>query len=282
MRYTQRLLHASGAASGIVDVSNQLNDFRSLTYVFPYEAGDYLYVASEVPFNNVWVDVSAPNLVPAEVSVDIWFANGWEPAVDVLDETSAASGNSLGKDGRISFSPNYLKGWDVEQYAKDVDGLNDSIAIYNMYWARLKWDATLTPETALDYIGQKFSNDAQLFELYPDLNNVNLRRSFEVNKASWELQAYIASEQIVKDLISRRIIFSRGQVLDWYMMLEPGCHKTAELIYSGMGLAYQASVQMATKRYKESMEIDRFRVDKNLSGRLDQSEKKASTSFMTR
>lgn len=282
MRFTQRIIHESAAASGYVDASNQLNDFRALSYTFPYQAGDFLYIASEVPFNNVWVDVgTTPNSVASVVSVDTWFANQWYPAVDVLDETSA-SGNSLATDGRISFSPDYERGWEKEQYAYDIDGLDGTINVFNMYWARFKWDATLTPGTVLNYVGQKWSTDAQLYELYPDLQNANLKRAFELNKSSWELQAYIATEQVIKDLIARKIIYSRGQILDWYMMLEPTCHKTAELIYSGMGLAYQQAMQFASKRYRDSMTIDRFRVDINKSGRLDPFEKRQSTSFMSR
>lgn len=274
MKFTQRVINHT------TDLSLKVGDYRSSAVAFAYTSGQYLYIGSEVPFNNVWIDLGAFNAIAATVDVDIWSANAWQDAVDVTDET-AVSGVSLAQDGRISWSTEISKGWDVEQESANVTGLSGT-KIYYMHWARLSWSASLSGSTTLKYIGQKFSTDTDLYDYYPDLNDTDLKEAFEASKADWIRQHYIAAEKIVNDLISKKIIESRGQILDWYLFREAACHKTAEMIYFALGTPFREDMSAARAAYRECMTKDKFRIDTSMNGRLDQSEKRDSLTYMRR
>jgi len=274
MRYTQRVIYNGS------DISKEINDFRSGTSVIPVTTSQYLYIGSEVPFNNLWIDVAVPNAETSALTPYIWFGNEWVVAVDIDDETKS-SGVTLAQDGRLNFMTDRLKGWDIEQTTEDVSGLT-SFKIYNMYWIRLAVSANLSSTTAIKYIGQKFSNDADLYSLYPDLQNQNLMTAFSSGKQSWEEQAYIAAEQIIMDLIARNLIQSRGQVLDWRVFQNPSIHKVAEICFGGMGKAYEERKKDAHAAYKEAMNVKNFRLDENKDGKLSGPEKRSSTVFLRR
>lgn len=271
----QRVLHAS------TDISAKVNDYRALNYTFAYTSGQYLYVGSEVPFNNLWFDLSSNvNAAAAAASVDLWWSNAWTAAVDVFDETKVGSA-SLGQSGRISWSPSLTSGWDREQDSADVTGLSGT-AIYYFYWARFSWSASLTGTTELKYLGQKFAGDSELESFYPDLANSDLKTSFEAGKTTWDEQHFMAAEAIARDLIARKLIASRGAILDWARLTEAACHKAAEIVYRGLGVAYEPHRLGAARDYAKAMNGDFFRVDLNADGRLDPSEKNVSVSYLSR
>lgn len=266
----QRVLHET------TDISERVNDYRTGTYTFPYETDEYLYVGSIFPFNNLFFELGTVNVVSASVSIDIWFGNAWVPAVDILDQTSGLTAS-----GRIQWSTNDLKGWDLEQRSEDVTGLAGSV-IYNMYWARFSWDAALTPATSLKYIGQKFANDDILVSYYPDLGLSSIKAAFETGKTSWDEQHYMAAEQIIRDLKKRNVIKARSQLMDYSLFVEAACHKVASIVYTAFGQPYFDQQEKADKKYKESLNIDKFSADLNANGRLDPSEMQYSQKFMRR
>lgn len=274
MRTIQRVLHQT------TDISQVVNDFRDGSYAFAYTAGQYLYVGGEVPFNQLWVEPLTFNSVASVLSVSTWWARSWVPVVDLVDGTSPA-GKGLARAGRVQWALDRVKGWDVEEDSADVTGLSGT-AIYWMYWLRMSWSATLSSSTKLAYVGQRFSSDLDLFGSYPDLNNADLMTSFAAGKTDWGEQAYMAAEAIARTLIGRKIILSRGQIFDDARLVEPSVHKTAELVYRGMGKAFEANRLAAAQDYAKAMNQDFFRVDRNGDGRLDAGDKRHSTSFLTR
>lgn len=274
MRSIQRVVHNT------TDVSEAVNDFRTGAAAFAYTTGEYLYVGAEVPFNQLWIEPGVANAAAAAVSVDVWWAQAWTPVVDLVDGTRAATA-PLAQAGRVQWSLNIQKGWDREDESARVTGL-DGTAIYWMYWLRMSWTQTLTPGATLKYLGQRFSSDNDLYGYYPDLNNAALKASFAANKVDWNEQAYMAAEIIARDLIGRKIILARGQIFDHSRVLEPSAHKTAELIYRGLGRAFEPNRVAAARDYAASMNRDFFRVDANADGHFGQRDKRLSTSFMTR
>lgn len=272
MNLDQRVLH------GTDDISDLVNDYRSGAYVFPYEIGQYLYIGSILPFNNLWIEIGIANAIPAAVTPQIWWggSDGWVNAVDILDQTVG-----LTLSGRLQWNTDIDKGWQTEQRAKDVTGL-ESISIYNMYWMRFAWNVNLTPTMTLKYIGQKFSNDSVLASFYPDLCLSDTMNAFKVGKTSWEEQHYMAAEHIIRDLKKRDIIKSRGQLLDYSLFIDAACHKVAEIAYASFGQPYFDQYQAAGKRYSEALNIKFFNTDKNADGRLDPVERSFKTDFVTR
>lgn len=262
------------------DISVIVNDFRTEngTLTFDYAQGEYLYVASVLPFNNLWFDVgSVPNTVDANVSIDLFWANSWTPAVDLLDST-----NGLKNTGRLQWNTDYLKGWSIVQRPQDQIPELSAFQIYNMYWARFSWDATFNDDATLNYVGQKFSNDAILQSFYPDLLRTNILQAFLAGKTSWDEQHYMAADHIVRDLKKRGIILTRGQILDYAMLTDASCHRVAELIYTAFGKPYSDQLQTAQKAYKEAINLKYFNVDLDANGRLDPIERAFTTGFMSR
>lgn len=275
MLSTQRVLH------GTTDISTRMNDYRAGSYVFAYTTGGYLYVGSEAPFNSLYFDVEAANAVAASMTVELWDGNSWVAAVDVQDETKGSGTASLSQSGRVQFTPDREQSWTWEPDSADVTGLTTT-KIYDMYWARLSWSANLTGTTELNYIGQKFAGDEELSSFYPDLANSALKTSFEAGKTTWDEQHFMAAEQIARDLIARRVIRSRGQLVDWSRLTEAACHKAAEIIYRPLGIAVEPRRAGAARDYSKAMSGDFFRVDLTGDGRLDEAEKHVSQIWATR
>ncbi len=272
MRSIQRVLHQAS------DVSEAVNDFRTGAAAFAYTAGEYLYVGAEVPFNQLWIEPGTANAAAAAVAVEVWWANAWVSVVDLVDGTRVSSA-PLAQAGRVQWALNISKGWDREQESARVTGLSGT-NIYWMYWLRMSWSASLS--ATLKYVGQRFSADTDLYGYYPDLNNAALKTSFAAGKTDWVEQAYMSAEIIARDLIGRKIIMARGQIFDHARMLEPSVHKTAELIYRGLGQAFEPNRLAAARDYAASMNRDFFRVDANADGHLEPRDKRMSTSYMTR
>lgn len=272
----QRVLHEDN------DISTNVNDFRTNHTNFTYSTGEYLYIGTIVPMNNLFFELSVVNNVAATVSIDIWYGSQWVSAVDIIDET-----DGLFSSGRIQWNTNILKGWDREQYSKDVTGLSATSAIYNMYWIRMSWDANLKPNMAIKYMGQKFANDAILYSRYPDLNNQTMLDSFDPSnpsgtKTNWDEQHFAVAEYMVKDLKRRGIIKSRGQILDYSMFEEAACHKVAEFIYTAFGRPYFDQMVEARSAYKEMMNAKYFNTDVNATGSLELLERKVSSAYLRR
>jgi len=270
MKFTQRVLHET------TDLSVKVNDYRSGEVAFAYESGEYLYVGQEVPFNNLWFEIGEANAASGSLSMDIWFGNAWVSCVDLTDETL-----NLTISGRVSWATNDIKGWDFVDRSADVTGL-ETTKIYNMYWTRFSWSDSLTSTTTLAYLGQRFAKDLDLFKYYPDLANEDLMEAFETGKRDWKEQSYIATENIISELVTRRVVTARGQILDWYMLREPCVHKMAELIYRGLGEPFRESLNQARKDFKESMNFEHFRVDKNNDANITPHEKRISSTYMGR
>lgn len=275
MNFNQRIL------SQDVDLSPDLNDYRSAAVPFSIDAGEYLYIGQERPFNNLFFDIATVN--PAStgvVSVDLWWANQWQAAVDVSDRT-AVTGVSLKQSGRIAWNTKWNRGWDWEDRSSRITGL-ETTEIYDLYWARFSWDAAVTGVT-MKSICQKFSGDEELFSQYPDLQNAHLMDAFQSGKTTWDEQSFAAAEAISRDLISRRIIIARGQILDWTLFEDSSIHKTAEIIYAGMGAGFLDQKNQAADAYGKSMNKEKFRVDLDADGSLRRGKETAQgVSFLTR
>ncbi len=279
MLTSQRVLFSDNGT--IADYSMELGDYRVGTVTPAYTvAQDFLYLGSEYPFNHKWFDVGTANAVASSVTVHIWDGSAWNAAVDVLDGTKVG-GASLAQDGFIRWSTDRLKGWSPEQDSSDVTGLT-STDIYDLYWTRLTWSATLTAGMTLLNVGSKFATDAALHGFYPDLNNSDLMAQFAAGKSDWGEQHYAAADAIVRELKRKGIIFSRAQVFDYEMLTEPAIHKAAEIIYGGMGAAFRDHMAAAKGRFHGALDIGQFNIDLNADGALDESEKRSTMGYMTR
>ena len=258
------------------DISKEVNDFRAGSAAFVYDNAKYLYIGSILPFNNLWLASAVPNTNAAVVTVEMWWGNEWISAVDVLDETAGLTAS-----GRLQWSTDINKGWELEQRSDDITGLNYP-NIYNMYWLRLSWDVDFSALTTLEYVGQKFSSDAILYSFYPDLQIAALKNQYSVGKTSWDEQHYMAAEHIVRDLKKKNMIVSRSQILDHSLFTDASCHKVAEIIYTAFGPPYFDEREAASKQYGAAINIKKMNLDVNANGRLEPMERVWSTGWGTK
>lgn len=267
----------------LTDISNVVNRYTSGgSTVIPLATTDAIYIGSELPFNHRYFEVGVANTSDAILTAAIWNLTTWEPLSDVVDQTSNG-GKALAVSGKLSFEPNVDKpGWGLTYKSKDIADLADGPQILNLFWAKLTVSASLSATTAISYIGHKFCEDQDLFDIYPDLNRTNLMTAFKTGKTNWIEQAIVASELIADDLRQRRIIVRREQIMDTSFLREACIHKTAEIIYRGLGNGHLDNRILAGKDYKAAMSKDFFEVDLTGDGRASHAEKTWSSSFGTR
>jgi hypothetical protein len=254
-----------------------LSDGVEIPYV---KDEDYIYIASDLPFNNKYFEVTRSNNLASVVAVHIWHNNEWTAAVDVIDETSF-SGKSMAQSGTIRWKTQRLKGWDIELDSEDVDGVS-AVGLYNLYWIRLSFSETLRDSTTIKYIGHRFCTDEELHTFYPELNDSSLKLAFKAEKTDWVDQEIAATEGIILDLTARGIIKTPSQVLNTELFKMPCIHKTAHLIFSAMGRSHEEDAARASIRYEQSMNMKNFQTDNNADGNLNTSERKVTTTFMSR
>lgn len=259
------------------DISTKVGDFRDPKASFVYTAGQHLYIGSPYPFNNLWVEMGTLNTNASVVSVSMYFGQTWTPAVDIIDETSGFTAS-----GRLQWNTDLNQGWNLAQYSSDLPGFSSTFRIYNMYWVRLAFTATFSVGTTVQYIGQKFSTDTNLFSHYPDLNNSTMMTAFAAGKTDWKDQHFMAAEHIVRDLTKGGVIKNRSNLLDYSLFLDAGCHKVAEIVYASFGTPYFEQMKEARSRYKEAINLKFFNTDQDLNGRIDPIERNFSTNFVKR
>lgn len=268
----------------LTDVSIDLNDHIEGTANIELEpVNDFLYIASELPFNSRFFKGSTYNTTPTNIIVEYWTGRqtGWVTAVDVIDQTEGFT-----KDGYIRFNIPYVKrkSWVRENESSSVSGVGYEADVYSKYWARISIDTSLDVGTSLSFIGHLFSKDADLFSYYPDLRNTGLMAAWETGKTNWTEQAMVAAGVILRDLRRRNILQTRAGfgLMDIEMLQDASSHKTAHIIYGGLGDSFASQRDSALVEYKTAVDLVYYNTDKSGDGVLSGAERKVSTSFMRR
>lgn len=256
-----------------VDISTAVNDYRAGTYALNYSNPNYLYIAANCPFNNLWIELSTPAVDAGKPVIEVWYNGVWSEVVDITDQT-----NGLTKSGRISWALHIDNGWDEEQKSEDVGLL--SFQIYNKYWMRIKWPSDFTAGVA--YIGQKFSDDNLMSSMYPDLMQSPILSGFKAGKTTWDEQHFMASEAIVKEIKRRNFADHAGQIMDWTVFEEAGAHKVAEIVYQAFGAPYRDHAIEAKKRFQNEINSRFMVLDVDKNGHIEPSEITRKSGFMTR
>ncbi len=267
----------------LTDISIEMNNYLEGTKTIDFVAAeDKLFIGSELPFNHRWFEVSTVNDQASAVSsAELWNGYSWIPMVDIIDETSV-SGVALAKSGNISWVPDRTaSAWTAQQSTEQISDLS-TLKIYNLYWVRLSFSADWKNTTALQFIGHKFSNDTDLSAEYPELSQSQIKTAYAAGKTTWNDQHLAAADQIIKDLKSKGIIWSKNQILDPEKFRLPSIHLTAAIIYRGMGAAYDDQRAEAFRSYKAAMDIKYFNVDTNANASLDDIERLQDTAWMSR
>lgn len=266
------------------DISTIVNKFDAETIVLPVVAAeDFLYIASDFPFNHRYFEVEEPNDQVSAVTIEVWDGTNWIECEDVVDQTSVG-GVALAQSGHISFRPNDDKGWDRESTNDEADQITGltGIKIFDMYWCRISWSADLALTTEIKYIGHRFSQDSDISILYPVLMNADVIKQFEPTKTTWDVQHFYAAEEIIRDLKRKNVIFSRNQILNWEMLRDASVHKVAEIAFRAFGKDFVGEMKDANGQYELALKKLRFYIDENRNAILDVRERTSRVGFMSR
>jgi hypothetical protein len=230
-----------------------------------------------MPFNHKYFDIDVANDQVSAIQLAVWFSNAWHDVVTIYDRTNDID-KTFAQSGIIEWTPDREIGWDREQDSEDITDVS-TVGIYNMYWLRFSFTGDLKASTAIKYIGYKFSSDTILHDYYPDTARAAMMSAFESGKTNWNEQHFAAAESIIRDLRRNKVIMSANQILNHQLLQEAATHKCAELIYWGLGRAYETKRRTAEKYFKAAMNIDFFDVDRNRDATLNDAEKRYSINF---
>jgi hypothetical protein len=266
----QRIFFYDASATSWTDYTVELNEWKNGKNVtLTFEAGDYLYISTFLPFNHKFFRFFTPSVANRPPRVQLLNApSEWSSVVDTIDYTSG-----MRQSGVIQWTPNFDKNWGlVTDSSRDIDALSGGPTVYDSYWMRMSFAQTTT--CTLSYIGQRFSSDYDLFMEYPLLQNQQILAGWETGKTNWEDQHLLSALYIAKDMRQRNIVLSDNQILDIASLRSPAVHKTAHIIYSGLGARnYAEEIKLAAENFNRSMTLDKWRTDVNANARLDRSEK---------
>lgn len=261
MKYNSRIIFSDNGT--LIDYTQDLNDFRSGTVALDVVAAqDALYIGSILPFNHLFFEVSTANDQTSAVTIKNWWASNWHDCFDIMDATKT-SGKTLAQSGVIQWSTDNFKGWDRWSRNDSTNLGLQTLNIFDRYWVKIIFSGNLKATTALKYIGHKFSNDTALYGYYPDLNQNALRTAFASGKTSWDEQHYQAASELIDYLNATNVILTKDQLLDSALFEKASIHKTAEIIYQGLGKDYIGHSTRAYNKFKKAMDIKTFRTDKN-------------------
>lgn len=261
--------------NGNTEITKETYRIDSEVYQLNYDAGDSIIIASDFPFNHLFIKLgTVKNIIPANMTVSYYAQGGWTQVVDLIDET-----NGLEQSGYIEFTPNKNVFWKICD-SDEIAGI--STVIYEKYWTKIEFDATLTEYVDLSFVGYKFCDDSDLYSEYPIFDDNTMRTVYKSGKTDWEEQEIKASSLIVLDLQKKGIILAPEQILDRKKFIGAAVCKTAEIIYSAFGNDYVNQKKDARIEYDNRLNLSQYNVDLNNDGILNQSEKVYRQQWLTR
>jgi hypothetical protein len=246
--------------SGVItDISSLVTDINNDGKFLTLKSTDAIYIGTPLPFNSIFIRIpSLTNAIVSTLGVAYLDATEFVDFEHIIDGTSF-DGATLGKSGIINLIASDTK-FPCSQSSKYISELQNIDGYYDLYWTRLTVSVDID-EINLAYIGQLFvESDAALFTEYPDLKATSYMRAFSSDKVTWEEQRIIASDRVISELIMRGMVRTGEQFLDWRLLKEPCLHKTAELIYKGLG-RLKDEAQIANKAFCQSLATSKFGID---------------------
>jgi hypothetical protein len=252
-----------------------------LSETLELNANDYIYLATEAPFNARYFQFSTANDVAVDFDIEIYNGTNWFNAVDIIDQTKG-----LTQSGLIRFGVNIhgdSNSWGLSD-SKDVSDVPADVHVFQNYWMRLKVLSTLNLSTALGFIGLKFTTDSDLFSTYPELRNTRLMDAWQTGKSKWTEEHFTAADHIIMKLRAMDVIGTRSgfSIIDTEYLRLPSIYKTAQIIFSGLGPAFEDRAKDAGAKFDQAMGMKYFNVDLNGDGQLSKYERKTKTGWFTR
>ena len=260
----------------LIDKSVEVEDYHSGSIVMDYTtSADDVYIGSELPFNSLFFDIASANAVAAVPTISYWDGSTWQSMVEVLDETSSG-GASLAQSGHITWVTDKNYSWVSEDTVgsngnEKITGLGNA-TVYDLFWIKIEFNATLTNTTEINFIGPKFCEDADVTGEHTMFGVTAFKSNYESGKTDWEKEIILASRLLVEDLIDKATIVSGDQLLRRRKLRDACVSKVAELVYSNLGDDYENDATKARNEYSKRLNKKNYGADKNSNARLDKKE----------
>lgn len=273
-----RIFFREGAA--VKEVTKQLSSYKTDLTIMNIDPADSIYIASDFPLNHFYIKMGGViNALPATMSISYWGSEGWKQAVNVNDYT-----DTLSISGLVEFTPDRDEAWlkeSTNSSGQIIDELS-TITVYDKYWTKISFDNSLSPSVEIEWIGNIFSNDDDLFSEYPVFNDSTFLDAFESGKTNWEEQHVKAAELIIQDLKRKGVIIGPEQLLDISLLRPAAICKTAEIIFNSFGSDYATQKQDARKEYDVRIDLSKFVVDTNNNAIVDSADVEFKQGWLSR
>jgi len=258
------------------DVSDEITRYRTSSTNFALSASDEIIFATDVPFNHFYFKFGVLNASVISFTLEYWDSQQFRPMYEVVDLT-----NGLTQDGFIEFTPDRDYSWAFESRSTDKTELN-SFNVYDKYWMKMTINTNIDVLTTMQWLGQLFCLDDDLYGEFSDFARTNFMTALESGKTDWEEQRVIASERVVEDLQEKGIINFKEEIVDRKFYKSACIQKTAEVIYRQLGDDFVDQKNDARLEYNKRINKRIHRVDNDNDGRLDREEKVVRTGFLER
>jgi hypothetical protein len=263
-----RIFHYDGTLT-----DKSLSNFdANATVDLSLASGDYLYIAQQYPFTNIYFHMDTVNSVSGgSMGVEYWDGTQWREGVDLLDAT--VSGNAqLGRSGNFKFSIDDDYNWMIVHNTEDAHAPDElsTLDVYNCYWMRLQPTFTLSTGTDAKEVGYAFTTTEQLRAF--DVEIDSFMPAFSSTKTDWIDEIKTASRIVVSDLKRKGIIEHQAQIIQLDDIWIPATLKTLSIIYGNLGPSYTEKLKANEVEYEKALNSRRMTIDENKDGRIDQRE----------
>ena len=261
----QRVFKFTAADESWLDLTIAVNDFQNgKSVALVMEPEDFIYISAFLPFNHKYLKLKTPSPIEVAPKVEVCSSSAeWSEVADIIDYTVG-----LQLSGVIQWTVDWDKTWGrVSRNRTDIIAMAGAPTVYDAYWIRISFPSGPTA-FGLEYVGQLFSDDQDLYAQYPVLQSPTIMKGWNLLKTSWLDQHVLAAEYISKELIQRKVIINQSQLLDIATLRSPAVHKAAHIIYSGLGVKnYQNEIVHSAAAFEQAMRMDKFQVDSDGDGR---------------
>jgi hypothetical protein len=158
----------------------------------------------------------------------------------------------------------------------------ETITVYDKYWMKITVSVTLKNNIELQWIGNKFSEDEDLYSEYPIFNDTTFLTGFQTGKVNWEEQHIKAAEIIIQDMKRKNVIIGKEQILERDILRPASVAKVAEIIFNAFGNDYNEQRQHAKEEYLRRMDLSKYSVDTNNNGIVDAVDVRYSQGWLSR
>lgn len=230
---------------GEYDASNKYKHYNFSPDDFNLTDGDYLYVGMAYKFCNLFFYLKGFNsdASGSGISVEYYDGSMWRVAEYQYNGTKLLN-VAFSKSGSIFFEVKGL--WPLSKIVINNKERDEC------YWVRLAFTGVAN-DVQIAWLGHCFGDDSSLALEHPDLLNAQLIQQWQTGKTNWTEQFILASGILVNDLIGSGKLGGGEQIIDSAIASHTVVPKVAEIIFSGMGVAYAEAARECRAEYQRRL-----------------------------